>query len=674
MNAKATRREFLKGTVMIAVGIAAASCAQPTPQIIEKEVPVEKVVKETVVVQKEVSVEKVVTATPVAMKYKEAPMLAGLVQSGQLPPVDERLPENPAVVTPFEEVGEYGGTWHRLATQVSDIQIPFRLMADTLVHWDKDGTGVMANLAESYEVSPDGKVFTFKLRKGTKWSDGEPYTADDIMFRYEDVLLNTELTANFPSNLSPGGEKVKIEKLDDYSVRMTFGTPYPMFILLMATAQPGVEFVDCPKHWLTQFHVKYAKKEELDKRVKDGGVEFWYQLFNNMGGSAWSQALKTYPEVPVIHAWRVTVPAPKQPVVLERNPYYWKVDTAGNQLPYIDRVEHMLVQGADQVNLRAIAGEVDMQLRHITWVNYPLYIENQQKGDYRILQWPQGYVTDACIQPALEHKDPVLKAILGDKRFRYALSLGINREEIIEAVYLGTAEPTQVAPLKSSPYYWEEQAKNLVEYDPDRANGYLDEMGLTQKDAEGFRLRPDGKRLSLIFSYAPTFGQYADIAALLTAQWKKLGIELVPNEVSRQLWEERNGANEVDITVWTSGGEFNPLLFNEYFCGVHAVQVWRNWINTKGAQGIEPPESFKRQRELAAQILVTVDEAERAKMLREILEIHKDEMRIIGICTAAPQAVVVKNSFRNVPESAVSDWNLLTPGNAFPEQFYIKPS
>ena len=229
------------------------------------------------------------------------------------------------------------------------------------------------------------------------------------------------------------------------------------------------------------------------------------------------------------------------------------MDTEGNQLPYIDRIEHMIVEGATVTNLRAVAGEVDMQFRHMTFDNYPLYQENKDKGDYRILRGP-GLCHRCRYLASRRAQGSSAEGYLDDKRFRYALSLGINRHEIIEAIYLGATEPMQVAPLKSSPYYWEEQAKNLIEYDLQRANAYLDEMGLTKKDADGYRMRPDGKRLTLIFEYAPTFGPWADLGALLTAQWKGLGIELIPKEVDRTLWEERANANELDITVWTSGG------------------------------------------------------------------------------------------------------------------------
>jgi peptide/nickel transport system substrate-binding protein len=259
---------------------------------------------------------------------------------------------------------------------------------------------------------------------------------------------------------------------------------------------------------------------------------------------------------------------------------------------------------------------------------------------------------------------------LQDKRFRYALSLGMDRSEIVQVVNLGIGEATQTGPLPTSPHYWEEQAKNMTEHDPDRANGYLDEMGLTDRDSEGYRLRPDGERLILVFEYAPTFGAWSSLAELLTAHWKQIGVDLIVKEINRQLWQER--LPEIDITVWTGNGEFNPELYNDTMRAQHGAPLWNDWLTSDGQDGVEPPDFFKRQYDLSQEILVTVDPDERAKLLREILEIHMENMVVIGTTTAEPQPVIVKNSFRNVPESAVSDWNLLSPGHTYPDQYFIR--
>ena len=656
---------------MVAVGALASACAQPTAQVIEKEVPVEKIVKETVVVQKEVAVEKVVTATPVKMKYKEAPMLAGLVQAGKLPPVDERLPEDPMVQPVAEGIGQYGGTWHRLAVSAGDIQLGSRLTATTPVHWNDTGTEIFANVVSSYEISPDGKVFTFKLRKGMKWSDGEPFTADDMLWYPVQHCGNKELAPSFPVWLAPGGTPVKAEKIDEYNVRLTFGAPAGVFIEVLA-APWGPSFGIYPAHYCKQFHPDFVDKAKLEAAAKAAGFEFWYQLYGNRTAGT---AMKNLPEYPVIDAWRVTVPPPKQPAVAERNPYFWKVDPEGNQLPYIDRIEHMIVQGADQVNLRAMSGEVDMQLRHTTFDNYPLYIENEAKGDYRIVPWDRGYVTDALLFFGVGYKDLEKRALLQDKRLHYALSLGINRQEIIDAVYLGVTEPTQISPLPSSPHYWEEAAKDMNEYDPKRANGYLDEMGLTKRDAEGYRLMADGKRLTIFFEYGAVFGAWGAIAELLKAHWKELGVDLNIAQQDRTLFDTREQAAEVEMGIWTSSSDFNPLLESTCpYINWMGGPTFYTWRNSNGKQGEEPPEWMRKQWEWFDAAKSTIDPEEQKKLVRQILEVHKDQKHTLGICTSPPEVVVVKNNFRNVPEVALSDYMLLSPGNTCPEQYYIKSS
>ncbi|NLS78008.1 MAG: twin-arginine translocation signal domain-containing protein [Chloroflexi bacterium] len=668
------RRDFLKATAMTAVGALAVSCAQPTPQIIEKEVPVEKVVKETVVVQKEVSVEKVVTATPVQMKYKEAPTLAGLVQQGKLPPVDERLPEDPLVIPVVEEIGQYGGTWHRLATTASDVGMyNNRLTYENLVRWAPDGSEMLPNIAASWEISPDGKVFTFKLRKGMKWSDGEPFTAEDLAWLVEVVWKNKEQTPNFPAAWSPGGTPLVVETPDDYTARFIFGAPYGLMMVKMASFD-GVSFNTCPAHYLKQFHISEVDKAKLETAAKAAGFEFWYQLYGNKNNALANK------DKPVIFAWVPDILAPKQPIVLSRNPFYWKVDPEGNQLPYIDRIEFMVVGNAPTINLRAASGEVDMQLRHITLDNYPIFQENKEKGDYRVFLWDQGYSSGSIVGINLTNKEPVSHEIVNDKRFRYALSLSINRQEIIDGVYLGITEPTQNAPLKSSPHYWEEFGKNMIEYDLTKANAYLDEMGLNKRDADGYRLRPDGKRLSFIYEYTPAFGPFGDVAELLAAQWGKVGIEIIIKEVARDLYNQHLTANDIELTMWTGSAEFNPLIDPRWFVPSNdcAMSPWSCqyglWWITAGKEGIEPTGDIRKVLEIYDEIKVTTDPDMQVKLFRQILELNKENLWVVSVCTEGPQPVIVKNNFRNVPEVALSDWQLQTIGNTRPEQYFIKQS
>ncbi|MCY3901409.1 MAG: ABC transporter substrate-binding protein [Caldilineaceae bacterium] len=652
-----SRREFMRVSALTAAGVVAVACgADGGPPAADEAPAAEEAPAEAAAPEASAS------------RYNEAPMLAEMVANGQVPPVDERLPLNPLVITPEEEIGDYGGIWNRLATSAGDNQLGGKVGGEHLVRYNKDGSQINPNVFESWEVSSDGSTYTFHLREGMRWSDGEPYTANDILFYYEDVLLNDDLTPNFPSWLRLAGEPVVISKLDDYTLQFQFAAPYALFINVLGSLR-GDRFARYCAHYLKQFHVNYVDKDEMDAMIKDAGVEHWYQVFGTKPDT------RRNPDTPSYLPWNLSTPSHSDPLVADRNPFYWKVDPEGNQLPYIDSIHWSLVDGKDQLNLRAIQGEVDMQLRHITFDNVPLFMENQERGNYRVMLWQRGQVTDTVLHLNHTNKDPVLREIVQDKRFRYALSLGINRADIIEAVYLGQAEPNQVSPTKTSPVYWEPQAKNLIEHDPDRANAYLDEMGLTERDGDGYRLRPDGERLSIVFEYAAVFGAWGDIAELLTGDWGELGVELISTEIDRSLLGQRLAANEIDLAVWTGSGEFNPFIEPRSFVPLVpniALKQYAYWWESDGKEGVEPTGDILRVLELWEEIKITVDVEKQRALFRQILELNMENLWQIGIATSPPQPVIVKNYFRNVPEDGMYDDQPRSPSNTAMEQYFIR--
>jgi len=613
------------------------------------------------------------TATPKpAPKYNEAPMLAELVKAGKLPPLDQRLPEEPMVIKPVEEVGKYGGTWHRFATAPDDNTLGSRLTYEMLLRYDALGAELTPNVVKSYQVSASGKTFTFNLRKGMKWSNGDPCTADDYVFYYEDILLNKELRPSFPVWLKTGGENVKIEKVSDYVIRFVFTKPYGLFVPSLGSQLAYDFHPGFPSKYLKQFHPKYVDAAKLDAMVKEAKREKWIQLFNDKNN------VLTNIERPVFFAWKTTIPSPADPQVAERNPYYWKVDTAGNQLPYIDKIEHRVVANTQLVNVRVAQGEADMQARHLSLGNYPLFQQNKDKGGYRVFLWDNGLSSDAVLAPNMTNKDPVLRKIVEDVRFRRALSLGINRQEFVEGIYLGLTKPSQVAPTTTSPHYWEPQAKNLIEYDPARAGKLLDEMGLDKKDSDGYRLRPDGKRLSLVFEYTSEFGgsSWTNIVELLSAQWKKIGVQVIPKDEARNLFETRRDANEFDISIWNGDGGSNPLLDMRWFIpysvgSLHTIQ-YMLWWTTGGKQGEEPKGDLRKVLDIFEEIKVTVDPEKQKSLFRQILQINMDNLWTIGIATAPPQPCVVSNKMGNVPAKALWDPGVRSPGNTMTEQYYFK--
>lgn len=605
-------------------------------------------------------------------KFSEAPMLAELVKQGKLPPVDKRLPEEPAVIEPLEEIGQYGGTWRRAWLGPSDSPGPARITYDSTLRWDLTGTKILPNVAKGWKISRDGKSITLFLRKGMKWSDGVPFTADDILFWYEDIINNKELTPTFPTWLAPGGVPGKVRKVDDYTVELIFSQPHGLILEFLANNS-----IWAPKHYLKQFHPKYTDSKKLEEMYKKAGYDTWYKYFSNRND--WIQN----PDLPNIIAWKPTNPPDSKVWIMERNPYYWKIDTAGNQLPYIDRITHELVTNAEMVTMKAVAGELDMQLRHVNFLDYTLLKENEKKGDYRVIKWIPALGADVGIFINQNIKDPVLKKLFTNIRFRQALSIAINRDEINQLIYHGVGKPRAATVIPQSPYYDPSVEKMYAEYDPVRANRILDEIGLKKRGPDGYRLRPDGKSLAVTIDVAPVFGPWVDVCEMIKGYWEKIGIKVAVNTIERALFYTRVHSGEFEMAAWNVDRASQPWAYpcwwipwttESFFAPLTAV-----YFNTKGKGGEAPPtEDLKKVRELYEKMMCSPDPTHRLKLAHEILRIHAKNCWVIGTVGLVPSAMcvgVVKNYFKNVPDEthgAVSDVMFLSPGNGFPVQFFIK--
>ncbi|MHB0879040.1 MAG: ABC transporter substrate-binding protein [Anaerolineae bacterium] len=468
---KLSRRTFLTVAAMAASAAAVAACggtAAPTTVPVQATAaPTAATVEPTATTAAAAEPTATTAAATTPGKYAEAPMLAEMVKAGSLPPVEERLPREPLIQPVVEEIGQYGGTWHRAAVSIGDTSLFYRLYPDGLVYFDIPGELTPA-IARKWEMSDDGKEFTFYLREGMKWSDGEPYTADDITFWYEDMVLNDELTPSKPTWLMTKGELGTVSKVDDYTVKFTFSEPYGLFVEWLATLQ----FFSACKHYLSQFHPNYADKAEIEKAATDNEFESWYQYFGNRNNPY------NNPDLPVVGAWHFVTGSDANPMVAERNPYYYRVDEQGQQLPYIDRISWEIVTNAEVLNFKAIAGEIDCQSRHMNLMNYPLLDEGREKGDYRVLTWPGDGGSDAGIifnqdagkqEGANDHKK-VIGDLLRTLELRQALSVAIDREEIWDSAFLQFGEPRQMAPMQWSKYYEEGMETVFTEFDVDTAN------------------------------------------------------------------------------------------------------------------------------------------------------------------------------------------------------------
>ncbi|MGN7292845.1 ABC transporter substrate-binding protein [Rhizobium sp. SAFR-030] len=607
---------------------------------------------------------------------KEAPQLAALVKDGKLPPLAERLPPKPMVVTPLEKVGTYGGTLRRGLRGSSDHNGILRLVGNQgLVRWNMDFTEVLPNLAERWEVSDDATQFTFHLIPGIRWSDGHPFTADDVVFAIEDVVKNTELYSATPAQLAVAGKPVVVEKIDDSTVKFTFAAANALYLENLATPL-GQHPTLFAKHYCMKFLPKY--NAGLDAEVKAAGVSSWTELFRAKCGdieipSRWSNA-----EKPVLDPWVVKEPysGGATRVVMERNPFFWQVDTAGNQLPYIDELNFGISQDVESLMLNVISGKIDIQERHISVLaNKPTLSQNMKKGDYRLLSLVPSAAQQCQIYLNITHKDPAIRKMFADKSFRQALSLGMNRQEIIDIVYFGQSEPYQAGPRPTHPWYNEKLGRQFTEFNPEQANSMLDKIGLDKKGSNGIRLRPDGQPVFFSIDVIPTlYPDLVDTLELVKSHWAAIGVDIKVNTIERALYYTRGDDNAHDAAVWPGPGGLDPMLDPRDFFAFHPqgsryAIPWTLWYTSNGAKGEEPPESQKQRFKLFDEARSTADLEKRGAFMKQLFDITAEEFETIGVCLAVGGFGIIRNNLRNVPEKEPDSWSWPNPGPALPQQF-----
>jgi peptide/nickel transport system substrate-binding protein len=618
--------------------------------------------------------------------FAEAPMLADMVAAGDLPPLEERLParDELLVIAPVHEIGKYGGTWRRGFTGPGDGQNGHRVAgSDRLLFWDAENfPEVVPNVAKSWEVSEDGATITVHLREGVKWSDGTPFTTADIMFWYEHMYQNEELVPVRSSvfNIDAGAT---LEAPDEYTVVFSFPQANSIFIEILGSSisvfggnavQGNVAMGGfAPAHYMQQFHPDFVDQAELDEMAADAGFDNWVNLFKDR--NTWA----ANPDLPVLTPWKTVNPITTDNWVLERNPYYFGVDTEGNQLPYIDRISLTLAENLEVLNLRAIAGEFDYQERHLSLANLPVFLENQETGNYTVHLDPAQHGADGAFMFNQSYEaDPVIGDLLRNVDFRRALSLGVDRDSINEIIFLGIGVPGSAVVAESSPFNPGPEYRELWStHDPDQANALLDGIGLTERDAEGFRLRPDnGERLILELPTIPAFIQFTQLAELVKEDWAEIGIFANVVEQERTLVEQKRAANELQFFVWQNDGTDELYLYP-----LHAIPFSQDsgtgpgfgiWYSTNGEQGIEPPDNVKHVLDLFSQGLLATPE-ERVTIGQEIWATITDEvwtMGTVGQSGAFMGVRVVKNNMGNIPSRLFNVQAGQTPAITRPATFF----
>ena len=594
--------------------------------------------------------------------YKEAPMLAELVASGDLPPVEERLPVNPLVVEFVEgdTIGVYGGIWDRAWRGINDFHCFGRTVYDPVLRWPRDPADpVQPGLADEWTWNDEGTELTLHFREGLKWSDGAPFTVADVTFWWENIENDTNITPAVHTEWTTLTEMVVV---DDYTITLMFSQPNGMAetvgLAFHGNQWPlGFERFGfyAPRHYLEQYHPAYNS-------------EATYDMFEEM-------AFDYNVDRPVMTAWKISEYEPGTTLMIaERNPYYWKVDPEGNQLPYIDYEYFHLVEDGAGVNAMGIAGELDMQARAISLDAFPVYMENAEANNFHMELWPQASAIGVTFFINQSYSEPTYRELFQNVKFRQALSLGIDRDTLNDLVFLGQGVARTETVVPDAPYYIPELEDYFAQYDPEAAKALLDEIGLPV-GADGFRTFPDGSELLVVISSSGTqFGE-ADTVELVSEWWNAIGVRTDFNIMTREIYWDFASNNEAMVTTWDQGRALTPMVdpigIFPFDNRAWMAPAYGDWYKSGGTLGEEPTAEFQTAMALYDEYKITTDVERQVEIGRELIRMSTEGLWGIGTVGMLPQPVVVKNNFMNVPAHHTADWIIMTPGTLDPSHFYF---
>ncbi|WP_380058786.1 ABC transporter substrate-binding protein (plasmid) [Falsihalocynthiibacter sp. SS001] len=613
-----------------------------------------------------------------AQASAQSPVLDAAVESGALPPVAERVGAEPRVLEVVDKIGTYGGTHRAALVGGNDRNMLLKFTGyEPLLAWDREWSGeLIPNVAKSVEASDDAKSFTFVLREGMKWSDGTPFGAQDIAFMVNDVLTDETLYPSAPGWMLADGKLPTATVESPTRVRIDFAAPNGLF--LQNVASPfGTKLVLMSKEYCSKYMPKFNEEAEALAAAADA-ADWAEHLTNQCGVGEENIQRWRNPEMPTLNAFMIEEPyvSGATQVTFKRNPYYWKVDAEGNQLPYIDEARFSINADKQTALLAAVAGETTFQQRHIaTTDNLPVLAAAQEDAGIVIVPRVQERGSDVSIAFNQTSTDPVKRDFFDDLEFRAALSHGIDRQAIIDSIYLGLGEPSQPGPSETSPYYNERLDKQYLEYDVEKANAMLDELGYDKRDSNGMRLNADGNPITFNVMTVSALGSFVDLGELVTQYWQELGIDARMQTVDRTRFYEVKNGNEHDVVIWGGGGNgAEGLLDPRYYLPFSSESTfgvdWVNWFDGNG--GEEPPANVKKQRELYDAIKMTSDQAEQTRMFNEILDIAADNFFVMGISTPPKQYAVRAKNLMNVTEGTATSWIYPNPGPTNPEQWFFE--
>ena len=628
-------------------------------------------------------------------KYNEHPLLTAMVEKGLLPPVDERLPEDPRVVEPLHSQGKYGGTARLfyMGDPNGSWDIQLFMGADSPFGVTPDGHPGVPQVFSGYEVTPDYREWTFHLRKGLKWSDGQPLTTENFyqFWRYDRANIfinpgikekNIKIEDNAVSFVNePGaglevGRVVKKEVIDDYTLRYTAEEPYPNLINMMCNGWM-IESWIVPMHFKLQVHPDSIGEAAAKKKAEEAGYEEWHQLYDMLGRGYQSSVQRFGDFPPSLISYVITDKSDTR-MVFERNPYYWSVDTAGNQLPYIDRVMCEFVSELQMIDGKIISGESDFQALHTTTTNLPLYKRYEKDGNYRTEIWLNG-ANNPAVDINYSTENEVMRELVRNKDFRIALSISVNRQRMVDEVYAGIGRGIRNTVMEGSPWYRPEFATMHAEYDPETAKKMLDAIGVVDSDGDGWREDAKGRDVEWVVEYSVVHVGRSEPLEIIVNGWQEIGLNVNIKEYDHSLFGQRGGTNEGVMRIWHKHN-IVPQSFPIIYINAGFPQTgvsWYQWFTSEGAVGDEPPAVYKELIDIYYNKLGKAEsEADRIKWGLKVNEIRAENVWTIETVSYSPAPVIVAEDLRNFP--TLDDgpllflWDTWWTNPYIPAQFYFE--
>ena len=629
-----------------------------------------------------------------SMDFAENPMIKALNEriggNPALMPLAKRLPMEPLVVVPYKSIGKYGGVLDGIskATESGTSDL-LSIRHVNLTRYSDDLQTIVPNVATSWTWNGDYTELTLNLRKGHKWSDGQPFTAADVVFWYHDMLMDTNIIKKAKDRFLSDGKPMKVEAIDETTVRFNMGTPKPGLIAMFAQdyAQPFQ-----PKHLLQKFHPKF--NTNADKDAQALGFEDGYALVNfYYGQSDWKDIPtpllkdKVASDRLVKAGFTAIAPTLESFIVVEEtlerrhlvaNPYFFQVDTAGNQLPYINEISEVYVSDENIQLAKMIAGEIDYKSQAVNLPSVPVLLENKAQGKYSISLRPQIAQTTYAFN--MTDKDLEKRAVFNDINFRRGMSVAIDRNKINEIAFFNLGTPMQFTAIDAdtAPFITDALKTSWVQFDPKLAADLLDKAGVMDKNNDGLRQLPSGKKFELTFQYS-TQGTPTELAEIIAASWTKIGIKPNIKEITSDEYRNSQSANTLSVLSWTMGRPLPTVatktedVLPPYgtFFDLRTGMLWDQYKVTNGAEGVKPPATILAMEKLANKfVTLAIGSDESNKIGLEIVTRIVDDLFVVGTVKAV-QPIYYSNKLGNFKVQKTHSYDYYWVYPYLPTQWYL---